>query len=270
LISTTSQNATTLRRRPSSPRVGSAIDPRFANSSMLLKPESPCFLFSAGGGDNFQRFSGAGRRGAWEPGSSDPIKYRPTARLHAAPAGAGSGCQIPRTRSHRLTHQSDGPLAATHRVPDSVKPRRHVGPMAAIVASSRLRPPDCQGTRPTPSLRDVAPFGKRSDRGDPLLLHLSQILCLRRKSSSTQLTSKAIAITPIKEYLQKLFRLDDPSPLLVSWSHVCRFPLAILGVIRNARTTVLPRSFVSHATPIQTGSRPWQTCPGRRPRTPVL
>ena len=60
---------------------------------------------------------------------------------------AGRGSQVPRTRSHRLTHQPDGPLAAMHRAPDPGMPRRCVGPRAATDASSPLRLPDCQRPR---------------------------------------------------------------------------------------------------------------------------
>ena len=70
-------------------------------------------LFSAGGGDHFQRFSGAG----WP---------------------AGCEHQAHRTRSHRFTHQPHGPMTATFRAPDPARPRRRVGPRKATPTGSRL------------------------------------------------------------------------------------------------------------------------------------
>src|SRR3954447_14257350 len=90
----------------------------------------PSILLSAGGGDNFQRFSGAGWRRAYESASSNPVGSHPTACLPATLAGAGRKNQVPRTRSHRLTHQPDRPHAAAHRARDPVRPCRRVGPTA--------------------------------------------------------------------------------------------------------------------------------------------
>jgi hypothetical protein len=76
---------------------------------------------------------------------------------------------------------------------------------------------------PTTSFRNPVPFGKGTHPANPLGFHLSQVLSLRRQSSPTQLTSKAISITSIKSLLQKFSRLDNPTPQLVPWSHVRRF-----------------------------------------------
>ena len=136
-------------------------------------------LLSVGGGDDFPRFSAAGWCVAWEPGPSDPVTSHPKPRFPATLAGAGCGSQVPRTRSHRLTHQPDGPLASTHRAPDPVMPRRSAGPIAATAASSRLSPPDCQRT---PFRQQVFATSRRSARGrtahDPPRFYISQILCL--------------------------------------------------------------------------------------------
>ena len=91
---------------------------------------------------------------------------------------AGRGSQVPRTRSHRLTHQPDGPLAATHRAArpgHATSPRRPHSRYCRQLSPLTTRLP--KNPLPPASFRNVAPFGKRSDRADPLAFHLSQILC---------------------------------------------------------------------------------------------
>ncbi len=109
----------------------------------------------------------------------------------------GRGSQIPRTRSHRVTRQLDEPLAATHRAPDPRMPRRYVGPGPPWPPALPCDYPIAKD--PAPASKFSQPRAVRQQLGPrrPPRFDISQILCLRRKSSPTQLTSKAIVITPI-------------------------------------------------------------------------
>ena len=142
--------------------LGDANTPGTNDLSDFFLPPPPPSLLSVSGGDDFPRFSAAGWCVAWEPGPSDPVTSHPKSRFPATLAGAGCGSQVLRSRSHRLTHQPDGPLASTHRAPDPVMPRRFAGPIAATAASSRRSPPDCQRT---PFRHEVFATSRRSARG---------------------------------------------------------------------------------------------------------
>jgi hypothetical protein len=105
-----------------------------------------------------------------------PGHFPPEASRSRHAAGAGGGSQAPRTRSHRLTHQPDGPLAATHRARNPVMPRRphsrHSRRLSPLTTGLPKNP------LPPGSFRIVAPFGKRSYLSDHIFSYITQILCL--------------------------------------------------------------------------------------------
>ena len=163
----------------------------------------PCLLLSVGGGDDFPRFSAAGWCVAWEPGPSDPVTSHPKPRFPATLAGAWRGSQVPRTG--HLPPEASFPRHAGWRGVWKPGPSDPVTPVNSSTRrapclnapgsrpghATSLRRPHSRHCRqlsplttrlpknplPPASFRNVAPFGKRSDRADLPRFYISQILC---------------------------------------------------------------------------------------------
>ena len=117
--------------------------------------------------------------GAWDRPLGSGRTSHTTLRFPATLAGAGSGSQVPRTRSHRLTHQPDGPRPLQHRAPDPVMPCRaasqsrlcrQLSPLTTRLPKNPLPPPSFRDRRAV--RQEVGPHTSNS------LLHISEILCL--------------------------------------------------------------------------------------------
>src|SRR5208337_4508441 len=113
----------------------------------------PCLLLSVSGGDDFPRFSAAGWCVVWEPGPSVPVTPV-NSSTRRAPCLNAPGSRPGHATSLRRPHS---------------RQCRQLSPLTTRLPKNPL---------PPASFRNVAPFGKRSDRADPPRFYISQILCL--------------------------------------------------------------------------------------------
>jgi hypothetical protein len=95
----------------------------------------------------------AGWRGVWKPGPSDPVTPV-NSSTRRAPCLNAPGSRPGHATSLRRPHG---------------RHCRQLSPLTTRLPKNLL---------PPASFRNVAPFGKRSDRADPPRFHISQILCL--------------------------------------------------------------------------------------------